>query len=294
MATEWTWEEVAHQDSLTEGPAWDGEWLLYSHCDANLTWAYDPASGENEVWRLNTQGSNGMVFDRDGRLFCCEGGGGRVTEVADGKVVGVVADSYEGKALNAPNDLAIDASGRIWFTDPNYQEQRHEQGHESVYRADPDGPGGWSLTRVTFDTSRPNGILFALDERVLYVADSPRDPSQRRQLRAYPVNDDGTLGDYQVLFDFGPARGIDGMCLDTEGNIIATAGNRNAGPGPMFYVFAPDGRVLSTHPTPADSPTNCSFAEAGLDVLFATFATGYVYRVPDTGRHGNLAFPPSA
>jgi gluconolactonase len=69
VATEWTWEEVAHQDSLTEGPAWDGERLLYSHCDANLTWAYDPASGESEVWRRDTQGSNGMVFDRDGRLL---------------------------------------------------------------------------------------------------------------------------------------------------------------------------------------------------------------------------------
>ena len=122
------------------------------------------------------------------------------------------------------------------------------------------------------------------------MAESPR-PHGRRQLRAYPVEDDGTLGDHEVLHDFGPARGIDGMCLNADGNIVATAGYLERGPGPMIYVFAPSGRVLSTHPAPADSPTNCTFGGPGLDVLFVTFIGGEVYRVPDTGMRGHLAYP---
>ena len=291
--TDWTWEEVAHQDSLTEGPAWDGSALLYSQCYANLTWRYDPQTGDNAVWRRDTRGGNGMVFDKDGRLFVCEGAGRRVTRVENGELVEVVADKYEGKTLNAPNDLAIDSRGRVWFTNPNYGERPMELDHESVHRADPGPDGSWSVTRVTFDTNRPNGILFSIDQNTLYVAESPNNPSQRRELRAYPVRDDGALGDHEVLHDFGTGRGIDGMCLDTEGNVIATAGSYQAGPGPMIYVFAPGGRVISTHPTPVDMPTNCTFGEAGLDVLYVTFGTGHVYRAPDTGRRGRLAYPPA-
>ena len=102
-----------------------------------------------------------------------------------------------------------------------------------------------------------------------------------RELRAYPLQDDDTLGVYAVLHTFGQDtrvhRGIDGMCLDTDGNIIATAGWRAAGPGPMIYVFAPSGRVLETHPVPVDMPSNCTFGDADLSTLYVTTSGGHLF-----------------
>ena len=100
------------------------------------------------------------------------------------------------------------------------------------------------------------------------------------------------LGDYQVIFDFGAGRGIDGMTLTTDGKIVATAGSASGGPGPMIYVFEQSGLVRSTHPTPVDAPTNCTFGDGSLGTLYVTFGTGHVYRVGGTGMTGHLAYPP--
>lgn len=294
MSAEWKFELVTKHDGLTEGPAWDGSALLYSECAANLTWRYDPSAKKREVWRRDTHGANGMIFNSDGRLYACEGEGRRIVEYAASQPTIVVAGDFQGKPFNEPNDLAIDRQGRIWFTDPNYGGRPMQLDRESVYRVDPKAGGGWqAAVRVTLDTVRPNGILVSPDGRTLYVAESPRPPETRRQLRAYPINTDGTLASHQVLHDFGPHRGIDGMCLDSEGNIVATAGFRQSGPGPMIYVFAPNGRVLETHPVPVDRPTNCTFAEPGLNVLYVTTGGGELFRVAGTGRRGYLLYPKS-
>ena len=108
---------------------------------------------------------------------------------------------------------------------------------------------------------------------------------------SYPINEDYSLGDHTVLHDFGDGRGIDGMCLDTEGNILATAGHHEGGPGPMIYHFNTSGRVLRTFEAPADKPTNCSFGGENLDILFITFVGGEVYQVKNTGLKGHLLFP---
>jgi gluconolactonase len=291
---EWIWELIAKHDGLTEGPAWDGRSLLYSECDANLTWRWDPDSNESSVWRRDTNGGNGTLFDSQGRFFVCEGAGRRVVRYEEGKPTIVIADQFEGRPFNEPNDLAIDRNGRLWFTDPNYGERPRPQDRESVYLVELAEDGASSPKRVTFDTSRPNGVLLSLDQQTLYVAESPRPPKGIRQLRAYPIRENGTFDDCEVLHDFGPHRGVDGMCLDLDGNIVATAGLLESGPGPMIYVFAPNGRVLSTHPAPADRPTNCTYGGPNLDVLFVTFGGGEVYRIPDTNRTGRLLFPPSA
>ena len=138
---------------------------------------------------------------------------------------------------------------------------------------------------MTFDTTKPNGLLLSLDEKTLYVAQSHYGEGNKRELRAYPIRDDGTLGPYEVLHNFYPHRGIDGMTLDAEGNIIATAGWRQSGPGPMIYVFAPNGRVLETHPLPEDRPTNCTFGDEDLRTLYVTTAGGWVLRAR-TDRQG--------
>ena len=188
----------------------------------------------------------GLMFDKGGHLYACEGGsdGRRMVRYNADGTTDVLADSFEGKRLNSPNDLAFDAQGRIWFTDPRYGEifDDMELGHESVFRLDPQQDGTWEINRVTHDTTKPNGLLISPDQKWLYVAQSHYGDN-KRELRGYPINDDGTVGEYEVLHNFFPHRGIDGMCLDTEGNIVATAGWRQSGPGPMIYVFAPNGRV---------------------------------------------------
>src|SRR6266568_710316 len=274
---------------VTEGPAWDGSGLLYTRIQQSRIMRYDPATGVCSVYRENTNCSNGLTFDSQGRLYACEGGATVnarrvVRHNADGTMT-VCADQFEGKRLNIPNDLVVDRQGRVWFTDPYYEssagpwsaDRAHKDlPHDSVYRLDPQPDDTYKINRVTFDTTRPNGLLFSLDHKTLYVAQSGREPEELRQLRAYPVKADLSLGTPTVLHDFGANRGIDGMRLDMEGNIIATAGWELGGPGPLIYVFSPSGAVLETHPVPADEPMNCAFGEPGS--LYVTTAGGELYR----------------
>jgi gluconolactonase len=285
---------------VSEGPAWDGSGLLFTQIHACRILRWDPATRACTVFRENTNYTNGLMFDRDGQLYACQGGGRAVVRYEPDGGVTVLADRFEGKRLNLPNDLAIDLEGRIWFTDPWYEgaagpwsrdRSLMELDHESVYRLDPQPDGSWSIHRVTFDTTRPNGILFSLDYRTLYIAQSGRLPEEKRELRAYPVRGDATLGAYEVLHDFGEWRGIDGMCLDTEGNIIATAGTSEGGPGPMIYVFSPSGEILERHPVPCSKPTNCTFGDADLRTLYVTSIEGHLFRTR-TERQGRLLFPP--
>ncbi|MBM3944738.1 MAG: SMP-30/gluconolactonase/LRE family protein [SAR202 cluster bacterium] len=285
---------------VTEGPAWDGEALLFTHIPASRILRYDPLTRLTTVFRENTNHANGLMFDKQGRLFGCEGGGRRIVRYEpDGKTT-VIVEKFEGKRLNMPNDLAIDDKGRIWFTDPWYEgaagpqsldRSRMELDHESVYRLDPQKDGTWKIARATFDTTRPNGLLFSLDHKTLFVAQSGRKPEEKRQLRAYPVKPDGSLGTMKVLHEFGEWRGIDGMVLDTDGNIVATAGQVEGGPGPSIYVFAPDGTVIQRYPMSVDRPTNCSFGGPGLRTLYVTTIDGFLFRV-NTERQGRIWFPP--
>ncbi len=297
--THWKFEELdPAYGNVSEGPAWDGSGLLYTRIQQSRIMRYDPAAGSVSVWRENTNCANGLTFDAQGRLYGCEGGaepdGRRVVRYeADGGVT-VLADSFEGKRLNIPNDIVADLDGRLWFTDPFYEgaagpwshDRAHKDlEHDSVYRLDPEADGSYSIYRVTFDTTRPNGLLFSPDYKTLYVAQSGRGPEER-QLRAYPVNADRSLGPCRVLHDFGENRGIDGMRIDSEGDIIATAGWEIGGPGPLIYVFSPEGEVLETHPVPCTRPTNCAFGGDDLSTLYVTTIEGFLFRAqtPRIGR----------
>ena len=278
--------------TITEGPAWDGEALLFSHIPENHILRYDPETSHCTVFREDTNRTNGLLFDSQGRLCACESGGRRMVRYEPDGAVTVLAERFEGKRLNSPNDVAIDKQGRVWFTDPRYGPNRAdmEQDHESVYRLDPQPNGIWSLCRATYDTTRPNGILISPDQSTLYVAESNPDPGQKQELRAYPMMEGGRLRPYDVLYDFTPHRGIDGMCLDTKGNIIATAGSRDSGPGPMIRVFSPKGEVLEEHPLPEDLPTNCTFGDLDLRTLYVTTIGGHLLRAR-TERQGHLLYP---
>ncbi len=289
----WDFELVAGPFSFTEGPAWDGEVVLFTDIPNSHIMRYDPGSGECTEFRTRTNEANGLMFDKEGQLYACEGGGRRMVRYNSDGTTTVLSDSFEGKRLNSPNDLAFDAEGRLWFTDPRYGEKFDdmELEHQSVFRLDPQPDGTWEINRATYDTTKPNGLLISPDGKWLYVAQSEYGDGddKKRELRGYPINDDGTVGEHEVLHNFFPHRGIDGMCLDTEGNIVATAGWEESGPGPMIYVFAPNGRVLETHPLPTDRPTNCTFGDADLQTLYVT-AGGCLYRVR-TERKGYLIYP---
>lgn len=290
---------------VSEGPVWDGAGLLYTRIQQSRIMRYDPLRKACSVYRENTNCANGLCLDSRGRLCACEGGAEpdarRVVRYEPDGAVTVLADRFNGKRLNIPNDLVVDPGGRIWFTDPfyegaagpwSYDRANKELDHDSVYRLDPRPDGTWNITRVTFDTTRPNGLVFSLDHRTLYVAQSGRGEDEARQLRAYPVRDDLSLGAGEVLHDFGAHRGIDGMKLDAEGNIVATAGWELGGPGPMIYVFSPSGRVLETHPVPCRRPTNCAFGGSDLTELYVTTIEGFLLRAR-TGRRGRVIPPGS-
>lgn len=296
----WRFEHIdGPYGNVTEGPAWDGEALLFTSIQQSRIMRYDPSTGKSTVYLDGTNYANGLMFDPNGVLYACEGGARRVVRYEPDGTATALTDGFEGKRLNIPNDLAIDLDGRVWFTDPFYEgsggpwseDTAHKDlDHDSVYRLDPRPDGAWAINRVTFDTTRPNGLLFSLDHSVLYVAQSGRREDEYRQLRAYAVAGDGSLGRMDILHDFGAHRGIDGMCLDTEGNIIATAGWNQGGPGPSIYVFSPSGEVIERHDVPVDRPTNCTFGDDDLSTLYVTTIEGYVFRVR-TERRGRLLYP---
>jgi len=300
----WTFETLdPAYGAVTEGPAWDGSGLLFTRIQQSRIMRYDPASNACTIFREDTNCANGLTFDAAGRLYGCEGGATidarRVVRYEDDGSVTVLADRYEGKRLNIPNDVVVDPDGCVWFTDPYYEgaagpwsfdRANKELEHDSVYRLDRQPDGTYGITRVTFDTTRPNGLLFSLDHKTLYVAQSGREPTEARQLRAYAVKAGKALGAGEILHDFGAHRGIDGMRLDTEGNIIATAGWELGVPGPMIYVFSPGGRVLEMHPVPCRRPTNCAFGGSDLTTLYVTTIEGFLFRAR-TERVGRLLFP---
>jgi gluconolactonase len=246
------------------------------------------------VWVRETNGANGLALGPDGAIYCCEMDGHRVVRYErdpggdrDGTRTTIV-ESYGDARLNSPNDLVFDSAGRLWFTDPDYDHQDDlELGHFSVYRiddpTDADAPVD-DLVRVTRDTTNPNGLAISPDEATLYVAQSEYGEGNPRELRAYSL-EDGRAAEYEVLHNFYPHRGIDGMCLDAAGNLVAAAGSHGGGPGPMYYVFTPAGRVMETHPYPGDTPTNCTFGGESRRDLYVTGFDAPVYRV-ETGRAG--------
>jgi gluconolactonase len=286
----WNFENAAPViGSITEGNAWDGELMLYSNISMNRIMSYDPDTGLVEVWREDTEGTNGLNFDTEGRLFGCAGDGRKIVRFDPNGDMVTIVDRLDGRRINSPNDLAITPSGSIYFSD-RVGDTNPEVGirFSAIISAEPQDDGTYAAVRRTFDTSMPNGLLFSSDYRTLYVAQSDYRASEKIELRAYPVNDDGSLGDYEVLHDFGPHRGIDGMTLSSEGNIVACTGWEISGPGGMITVFDPKGRIIETHPTPAERPTNCTFV--GED-LYVSSIEGHLLVARNTGMTGYLLWP---
>lgn len=290
----WSFERVAGPFELTEGPVWDGDRIRFTDIPTSTIYAYDPSRDVCEVWHDDTDRGNGLALGPDGELYGCEMGGRRVVRYRADGVTTTVVDAYQGDQLNSPNDLAFDRRGRLWFTDPDYDDRSAAElalAHKSVYRCEKQASDrDWTIERMTHDTTNPNGLAFSPDGSSLYVAQSEYGAGKPRELRAYPVTTRDTLGDYAVLHDFGAHRGGDGMCVTDTGNLVVCAGWERSGPGPLVYVFTPQGQVLETHPYPGAAPTNCCFGGDSLGTIYVTGYDGSLWRA-STDRHG-LPIPP--
>jgi len=247
-------EKLAGGFSCTEGPAADAEGnIFFTDIPNNRIhkWSLD---GKLSTFRENSGGANGLFFDKAGNLVVCEGGRRRLVLIGpDGKMT-VLAERYDNKKLNSPNDLWVDPKGGIYFTDPRYGRRRDnlEQDGEHVYYLSPERK---RIIRVIDDMVRPNGVIGTADGKALYVADHGG-----RKTFVYTINADGTLSNKKL---FAP-EGSDGMTIDNEGNIYLTTD--------VVSVYNKNGERIETIEVP-ERPANICFGGEDKRTLFITART---------------------
>ena len=278
-------EKVWTGGEFTEGPAYGKDKCIYFSDIGNRIMKFDPATKITTEFRNPSGRSNGLDFDSIGRLVAAEGantgGNRRITRTEkDGKIT-VIADNFEGKKFNSPNDLVIDSKNRIYFTDPRYVgDEPRELDHESVFMISPSG----KVSIATKECKKPNGIVISPDGKTIYIAEN--DPKGNKQLVCFNIAEDGTLDAKKILHDFGKSRGIDGMCVDEKGNIFATAGT---GKETGVYVFNAMGKIIDFVNTPETS-SNCIFAGKDRNFLYITAGVS-LYRIQVNTKGYHLCWP---
>ncbi|MDQ3566026.1 MAG: SMP-30/gluconolactonase/LRE family protein, partial [Pseudomonadota bacterium] len=262
-------EKLCEGFNWSEGPVWKDGAVLFSDVPENVVYQWKPGETKAAVFLkpsgllkptpgFREQGSNGLALDAEGRLILCQHGERRVARLnADGTQT-ALADKFEGKRFNSPNDLAFRKNGDIHFTDPPYGLEKlndsplKEIPFNGVYRRTPDG----KVTLLTREIGFPNGIAFSPDEKTLYVADS-----KELKIFAFDVQPDGATTKQRVLFDAMPLRkpdrkgSCDGMKVDKDGNLWAT------GPGGVL-ILTPAGKHLGTILT-GEATANCAWGDGG-------------------------------
>jgi gluconolactonase len=278
-------EKVAGNLEFAEGPVWvrNSGYLLFSDIPANAIMKWIP-SGQLTVYRKPvfprdfTQGmrigTNGLTLDREGRLIACEHGNRRVSRTEKDGTIVTLADHYQGKRFNSPNDVVCKSNGDLYFTDPNAVARRNPPDPRGDFKQDLDFTGVYRITAagkldlLTRALPYPNGLAFSPDEKKLYIANS-----RPKFWMVYDVNPDGALANGRKFFDMSNDTGEavpDGMKIDRVGNIFAT------GPGGVL-ILSPQGKHLGTIELP-EIPANCAWGDADGRTLYITARTS-IYRV---------------
>ncbi len=277
--------EALGRVAFTEGPAWHADGSVYfSDIENSRVMRLSP-EGKLGVFRTPSGKANGLLFDHQGRLIACEGGNRCLTRTEPDGTIKILANRYQGKRFNSPNDVTIDSGGHLFFTDPRYGDRSNvemfdEAGKsiEGVYRVDPDG----KVTRILGqEIGRPNGIAVSPDDRHLFVADNANDDDgNSRCLWRFELDADRNVvdGSQKKLFDWGSDRGPDGMAIDKQSRLYVTAGLNYAAPPHEtadkykagVYVISPEGELLTTIPVPIDMVTNCAFGGEDRKTLYIT------------------------
>lgn len=269
-------EQLASGMRWAEGPVWfgDGRYLLVSDIPGNRIMRYDEASGAWGVYRSPSNFANGMCRDRQGRLLTCEHLTRRVTRTEYDGSLTVLADRYDGKPLNSPNDIVCQRNGAVWFTDPPFGIGGHWEGDKAVpeqphglYRID---PANGQLQRVLDDLQGPNGLAFSPDETLLYVVESRAQPW--RKVWAFDVGADGRLANKRMVVDANGPGALDGLRVDEDGNLWCGWGSSGA-PGANaadldgVMVFNPAGKAIG-HIRLPERCANLCFGGAKRNRLF--------------------------
>ena len=270
--------EIATTVAFTEGPTVDRDGNVYFTDIINQRIMKLSADGVLSTYREGSNAANGLLIDPQGGLIACEGaaferpgvkvkGTPRVTrtDLKTGRVE-VIADSYQGQPLVGPNDVTIDGRGRLYFTELN---------GAAVYRID--GPGQIAKILGAPDVRSPNGIQISPDDRKLYLVEANQAQGGPRLIRSHDLQPDGTVRNMRVHYDFSPGRSADGMSIDTQGNLYASAGmNQLRGTSETLdtktgvYVISPEGKLLKFFPIPEDFITNNAFGGPDMRTLYVT------------------------
>lgn len=262
-------ETLAGGFGFTEGPIWRGNYLLFRDIPRNRIVRLRLLAEGPDVttFRTPSGNSNGLTVDGSQRLIACEHSARRVTRTEIDGTVKVIAERYQGKRLNSPNDAVVRSDGSIYFTDPPYGLRNGTDWKElpfnGVYRIAPDG----ELHLLVNDFDRPNGLAFSPDEKTLYV-----DDTVRCHIRAFDVNEDGSLKDGRLFIDMklNEPGGPDGMKVDQLGNVYCT------GPG-GFWIIDPSGKCMAIIRS-QELPANLAWGDADWRSLYLTARTS-IYRM---------------
>lgn len=243
-------EKLSGGFKFTEGPAADAKGNIFFTDIPNNRIHKWTLEGKLITFKKDSGGANGLFFDKKGNLLVCEGGNRRLVSIGRNGRKKVLADKYDNKPLNSPNDLWPDLKGGIYFTDPRYGDRTGmEQGGEHVYYLTPDHK---KLVRVINDFVQPNGIIGTADGKTLYVADYGG-----KKTFVYSINEDGTLSNKKLF----ATEGSDGMAIDNEGNIYLTT--------KAVSVYNKNGEKIETIEVP-EQPTNVCFGGKDKNTLFIT------------------------